>query len=111
MPYKEKDSFKLYYSIGEVAEMLDVNSSLLRFWEKEFEVIKPQKNNKGNRIYTKKDLQNLKLIHHLVKERGFTLEGAKKKLKEDHKELQEKSDIIESLNRVKSMLLELKGSI
>jgi len=111
MPYKEKDTFKLYYSIGEVAEMLRVNSSLLRFWEKEFDIIKPQKNSKGNRIYTKKDVQNLKLIHYLVKERGFTLEGAKKKLKEDHKELQEKSELIESLHQVKAMLLELKSML
>lgn len=111
MPYKEKESFKLYYSIGEVAEMLNVNSSLLRFWEKEFDIIKPQKNNKGNRIYTKKDLQSLKLIHYLVKERGFTLEGAKKKLKEDHKELQEKSDLIDSLHNVRSMLIELKSML
>ena len=82
MPYKEKETFKLYYSIGEVSEILNVNPSLLRFWEKEFDVIKPSKNKKGNRIYKANDLKNLKLIHYLVKERGFTLEGAKKKLKE-----------------------------
>jgi DNA-binding transcriptional MerR regulator len=68
MPYKEKETVKLYYSIGEVAEILDVNASLLRFWEKEFDVLKPQKNSKGNRIYTQKDLKNLRLIHYLVKE-------------------------------------------
>ena len=111
MPYKEKESFKLYYSIGEVAEMLEVNASLLRFWEKEFEVIKPKKNNKGNRIYTKDDLQNLRLIHYLVKERGFTLEGAKKKLKEERKQLQDKTELIDTLKGVKSLLLELKESL
>lgn len=111
MPYKEKESFKLYYSIGEVAEMLEVNASLLRFWEKEFEVIKPKKNNKGNRIYTKDDLQNLRLIHYLVKERGFTLEGAKKKLKEERKQLQDKTELIDTLKGFKSLLLELKESL
>ena len=84
---------------------------MLRFWEKEFDIIQPQKNKKGNRIYTEKDVKNLKLIHNLVKERGFTLEGAKKKIKDQHKALLEKSDIINSLNNMKSMLLELKDSL
>tara|TARA_B110000037_G_scaffold145452_1_gene164406 strand:- start:360 stop:695 length:336 start_codon:yes stop_codon:yes gene_type:complete len=111
MPYKEKETFKLYYSIGEVSEILNVNPSLLRFWEKEFDVIKPSKNKKGNRIYKANDLKNLKLIHYLVKERGFTLEGAKKKLKENPKELEEKTDLIDTLNGVKSLLLDLKNSL
>lgn len=111
MPYKERESFKLYYSIGEVAELLDENPSLLRFWEKEFDIIHPQKNKKGNRIYTEKDVKNLKLIHNLVKERGFTLEGAKKKIKDQHKALLEKSDIIDSLNNMKAMLQDLKESL
>jgi DNA-binding transcriptional MerR regulator len=111
MPYKEKETVKLYYSIGEVAEMLDVNASLLRFWEKEFDVIKPQKNSKGNRVYTQKDLKNLKLIHYLVKERGFTLDGAKKKIKEEHKQLHDRTEMIDTLKDVKAMLLELKESL
>lgn len=111
MPYKEKETFKLYYSIGEVSGILNVNPSLLRFWEKEFDVIKPSKNKKGNRIYKANDLKNLKLIHYLVKERGFTLEGAKKKLKENPKELEEKTDLIDTLNGVKSLLLDLKNSL
>ena len=111
MPVKERESFKLYYSIGEVAEMLDVNASLLRFWEKEFDIIKPQKNAKDNRIYKEQDLKNLKLIHHLVKQRGFTLEGAKKKIKDQHKALLEKSEMIDSLKHVKEMLLDLKDSL
>ena len=111
MPYKEKETFKLYYSIGEVSEILNVNPSLLRFWEKEFDVIKPSKNKKGNRIYKANDLKNLKLIHYLVKERGFTLEGAKKKLKENPKELEEKTDLIDTLNGVKSLLLDLKNCL
>ena len=84
---------------------------MLRFWEKEFDVIKPSKNKKGNRIYKANDLKNLKLIHYLVKERGFTLEGAKKKLKENPKELEEKTDLIDTLNGVKSLLLDLKNSL
>lgn len=111
MPVKERESFKLYYSIGEVAELLDVNASLLRFWEKEFDIIQPQKNGKGNRIYKEADVKNLKLIHHLVKERGFTLDGAKKKIKEQHKALLEKSEMIESLKHVRNMLIELKESL
>jgi DNA-binding transcriptional MerR regulator len=111
MPYKEKETFKLYYSIGEVSELLDVNPSLLRFWEKEFDLVHPNKNKKGNRIYTEKDVKNLRMIHYLVKERGFTLDGAKKKLKEDPKELEEKSDLIDTLNGVKTLLLELKESL
>ncbi len=82
MPYKEKPTEKLFYKIGEVADMFAVNVSLIRFWEKEFEILKPKKNNKGNRMFTKKDVDNLIIIYHLVKERGFTLEGAKQKLKE-----------------------------
>ncbi len=111
MPYKEKESFKLYYSIGEVSELLGVNPSLLRFWEKEFDVIRPSKNKKGNRIYKEKDVKNLKLIHYLVKERGFTLEGAKKKLKEGTDDLESKAELIERLGSVKNMLLELKHSL
>lgn len=111
MAFKEKESFKLYYSIGEVADILNVNASLLRFWEKEFDIVKPQKNAKGNRIYKEQDVKNLKLIHHLVKDRGFTLDGAKKKIKDQHKALLEKSEMIESLKHVKDMLLDLKESL
>ena len=74
---------KLFYSIGEVSEMFDVNASLIRFWEKEFDIIKPKKNAKGNRLFTVKDIQNFKVIFHLVKEQKLTLDGARKKLKEN----------------------------
>ena len=74
---------KLYYSIGEVAEAFKVNTSLIRFWEKEFDVLQPKKNAKGNRKFTPKDIKNLELIYHLVKQRGSTLEGAKTHLKEN----------------------------
>src|SRR3954471_2255652 len=85
MPYKEKEIEKLYYSIGEVAKMFEVNTSHIRFWSKEFDVIKPATNKKGNRLYTKTDVDNLKKIYHLVKEKGFTLRGAKVELKEERK--------------------------
>lgn len=81
MPYKEKEDDKLYYSIGEVAKMLDVNTSLIRFWEKEFDILKPHKNKKGNRLFTLKDLDNIKKIYELVKVKGLTLQGAKKALR------------------------------
>lgn len=82
MPYKEKEIEKLYYSIGEVAQMFNVNTSHIRFWSKEFEVIRPATNKKGNRLYTQADIENFKKIYHLVKEKGFTLKGAKSELKE-----------------------------
>src|SRR5205085_7062197 len=82
MPYKEKEIEKLYYTIGEVAQMFNVNTSHIRFWSKEFEVIRPATNKKGNRLYTQSDLENFKKIYHLVKEKGFTLKGAKSELKD-----------------------------
>lgn len=85
MPYKEKEIEKLYYSIGEVARMFDVNTSHIRFWSKQFDVIKPSLNKKGNRLFTKADLENLKKIYHLVKEKGFTLKGARLEMKEERK--------------------------
>lgn len=102
---------KLYYSIGEVATMFKVNASLIRFWEKEFDIIKPKKNNKGNRLFTVQDIDNLKIIYHLVKERGFTLEGAKNKLKNNRKETIENVEIIQSLQQIKKFLLELKEEL
>ena len=99
---------KVYYSIGEVAEMFDVNTSLIRFWEKEFDVLQPMKNKKGNRLFTQKDLVNLRIIYHLVRERGFTLQGAKDKLKENREDVVNKVEAIDSLNRIKGFLLEIK---
>ena len=83
MPYKEQKIEKLFYSIGEVAEMFGVNTSLIRYWEREFDIIKPQRNKRGNRLFTKKDVENFYIIYNLVKERKMTLDGAKKKLKEN----------------------------
>ena len=90
MPYKEKVIQKKYFSIGEVAEMLDVATSLIRFWESEFDIIKPKKNRKGNRQFTREDIENLKLIYHLVKEKGYTLQGAKDLIRNNPKNLKDK---------------------
>jgi len=111
MPYKEKETVKFYYSIGEVARMFEVNTSLIRFWEKEFDIIKPKKNKKGNRLFTQQDVDNFHVIFHLVKERGFTLDGAKKKLKENKEETINNAEIVRSLNRVKSFLLDMKKDL
>ena len=111
MPYKEKKVEKLYYSIGEVADMFKVNTSLIRFWEKEFDIIKPKKNKKGNRLFTKKDIDNFHLIFHLVKEKGMTLKGAQKKLKENKDEQEHDFEIIKSLEDIRTMLLQVKETI
>ena len=102
---------KRYYSIGEVAKAFDVNSSLIRFWDKEFDILKPKKNAKGNRQFTQEDVKNLKLIYHLVKERGFTLEGAKTHLKEGQKKTLDKFEIISKLESVKAQLLSIKNGL
>jgi DNA-binding transcriptional MerR regulator len=111
MPYKDKEIEKLYYTIGEVAALFEVNASLIRFWEKEFEILQPTKNKKGNRLFTKEDIQNLKMIYHLVKERGFTLQGARDKLKESPEAVNGSVDAVQSLQRVRSFLLALKSEL
>ena len=108
MPYKEKEIEKLYYSIGEIAEMLNVNASLIRFWEKEFEIINPKKNKKGNRMFSKEDMKNLKLIYHLVKQKGYTLQGAQASLQNRKKAALEDLEAIERLEKVRSFLIEIK---
>ncbi|MBN2612535.1 MAG: MerR family transcriptional regulator [Bacteroidales bacterium] len=111
MPYKETKVEKLYYSIGEVARIFNVNTSLIRFWEKEFDVIKPKKNKKGNRFFTQQDIDNFHLIYHLVKEKGMTLNGAKKKIKENKDDTQNNFEVIKSLNEIKGLLLEIRDSL
>ncbi len=111
MPYKEKPTEKLFYTIGETAKMFNVNVSLIRFWEKEFSILKPKKNKKGNRLFTKKDIENLKIIYHLVKERGFTLSGAKTKLKENKKDTIDNVEIINRLKEIRGFLVELKEEL
>jgi DNA-binding transcriptional MerR regulator len=102
---------KRYYSIGELARAFDVNASLLRFWDKEFDILKPRKNAKGNRMFTPEDVKNIQLIYHLVKERGFTLEGAKIHLKEGQKKTLDKYEIISKLEGIKNQLLAIKGGL
>ncbi len=102
---------KLYYTIGEVSKMFRVNASLIRFWEKEFDVLKPKKNKKGNRLFTKADVENLRLIYHLVKERGYTLQGARSKLKSPKEQLVKQTELYDSLLKVKGFLQELKDSL
>ncbi|MDQ2177584.1 MerR family transcriptional regulator [Marinifilum sp. D714] len=111
MPYKEKKIEKLYYSIGEVADMFKVNTSLIRYWEKEFDIIKPKKNKKGNRFFTQGDIENFHLIFHLVKERGMTLKGAKQKLKENKEDTENNFTVVSRLQEIKDLLLEIKEAL
>lgn len=111
MPYKEKQIEKLYYSIGEVAEMLNVNTSLLRYWEKEFDILKPKKNAKGDRFFTKNDIEKIKLIYHLVREKGYTLDGAKTRLKGNTAQEEQKYKLIEKLKKVRNFLVDLKDEL
>ncbi len=111
MPYKEKKVEKLYYSIGEVAEIFSVNTSLIRYWEKEFDIIKPQKNKKGDRFFTQKDIENFHIIYHLVKERGMTLKGAEKKLKENRDDTINNANVVSTLKKIKDMLIEIKNNL
>ena len=107
----EPENKKLYYSIGEVAKMFDVNTSLIRYWEKEFSIIKPKKNRKGNRLFTQKDIKNFHLIFHLVKERGMTLQGAKQKIKDNKDGAKHNFEIVQSLEDIKAMLLDIKENL
>ena len=102
---------KRYYKIGEVAKAFSVNTSLIRFWEKEFDIIKPKKNKKGNRLFTPNDISNFKLIYNLVKERGFTLEGAKQKLKKNPEGVVHNHEIISRLEAVKAELIKIKNQL
>ncbi|MEM8846464.1 MAG: MerR family transcriptional regulator [Bacteroidota bacterium] len=102
---------KRYYGIGEVAKAFGVNTSLIRFWEKEFDVLQPKKNAKGNRKFTPEDIKNLQLIYYLVKERGFTLEGAKTHLKEEKQKTLSKFEVIQKLQKVKAELLKIKDQL
>jgi DNA-binding transcriptional MerR regulator len=104
-------SEKRYYSIGEVAQMLQVNPSLIRFWEQEFDSLKPRKNRKGNRLFTPQDLEQLKLIYYLVKERGFTLKGAREKLRHNKDDTAQNARVVERLHQIKQALAELRDAL
>lgn len=111
MPYKERDISKLYYTMGEVASMFDVNASLIRFYEKEFEVLQPKKNKKGNRLFTAEDIENFKIIFHLIKDKGYTLQGAKDHLKQNMNDVKDSQRVINSLENLKKFLLEVKEQL
>ena len=104
---------KLFYSMGEVAEMFDVNASLIRHWESQFSVIRPKRNKKGNRLFSPQDVENLKLIYHLVKERGMTLEGAKKALRQQPAEggMERDAELMERLQRIRALLVEVREDL
>jgi len=109
--FKAPTSEKLYFSIGEVAEKFNLAPSALRFWEKEFDTIKPFKNKKGNRYYTQQDIDHLALINHLVKERGLTLKGAKAKIKENKDEVEHNYEIVQKLQEIRQYLVEIKETL
>lgn len=111
MTDEKKRSRKMFFSMGEVSEMFDVNPSLIRFWEKRFAVLKPRKNAKGNRLFTPEDVKNLKLIYHLVKEKGMTLAGAEKYIRDNKNALQRDVQILEHLGRIRAALLEIKSEL
>ncbi|MDP3453611.1 MAG: MerR family transcriptional regulator [Bacteroidales bacterium] len=112
MPYKEFKIEKLYYTIGEVAEILEENTSLVRFWAQKFpEYIKPARNKKGNRLFTADDVANFRLIHYLVKDRGMTLEGASKRLKDNKSGVDRRVDVVEILTGIKERLAKVSESL
>tara|TARA_B100000767_G_scaffold203598_1_gene190477 strand:+ start:966 stop:1295 length:330 start_codon:yes stop_codon:yes gene_type:complete len=102
---------KMYYKIGEVAKAFDVNASLIRFWEKEFDIIQPKKNKKGDRMFTPEDIANFQLIYHLVKEKGFTLDGAKQKLKKEPDATKKIHDVVRKLEAVKAELIKIRNEL
>jgi len=102
---------KLYYSIGEVAKMFNVQQSLIRHWEKEFDILQPKRNRKGNRLFRVKDIENLKKIHFYIKEKGLTLKGAKLKLKEDKTCRFNNFEIVDKLKRIRQQLINIKDAI
>ncbi len=111
MPEPVFDPERLYYSISEVANMLGTSQSQIRFWEKEFSMLKPKKNKKGNRQFTPDDIRLLKTIQHLVKDQGYTLQGANEKIKTDHRLEKKRIDVIDTLKNLKGFLQELKDRI
>jgi len=111
MPYKEREINKLYYTMGEVTAMFGVNASQIRFYEREFDILQPKKNKKGNRLFTPDDIANLKIIFNLVKDKGYTLQGDRDYLRNYKKEAHENQRVIDSLQRLKAFLLEVRDSL
>ena len=111
MPYKEREITKMYYTMGEVAILFDVNQSLIRFYEKEFDVLTPKKNKKGNRYFTPEDIENLKIIFNLIRDKGYTLNGAKEYLKNNLTDGKDSQKVITSLENLKKFLLEVRDQL
>jgi len=111
MPYKERDISKMYYSMGEVSKLFDVNQSLIRFYEKEFDILQPKKNKKGNRYFTPEDVENLKIILNLIRDKGYTLNGAKEHLKNNMAVSRDSQRVINSLENLKTFLLEVRDQL
>lgn len=111
MDEEEPKIEKLFFTIGEVAEQFKVNTSLIRYWEKEFTILKPKKNKKGNRLFTQKDIDNLHLIYHYVKERGMTLSGAKLKMKDNREDTVNNFEAVKKLKDIRQQLLEIKDAM
>lgn len=111
MSYQKPKIEKHFYNIGEVADMFGVNASLIRFWDKEFDSIKPYKNKKGNRLFTKENIEEVRLVFHLVKERGMTLKGAAQKIKENKEDTLQEHALVMRLKDIKAMLLEIKEEL
>ncbi len=111
MPYKERDISKMYYSMGEVSAMFDVNQSLLRYYEKEFEVLQPKKNKKGNRYFTPEDIESLKVIFHLIRDKGYTIQGAKDHLKNNLNTSKDQQSVISALEHLRNFLIEVRDQL
>ncbi|MDP4186314.1 MAG: MerR family transcriptional regulator [Bacteroidota bacterium] len=111
MPYREKKIEKLYYSIGEVSEMFNVNPSLIRYWEKEFDTLKPMKNKKGDRFFTKEDIETFRMIYHLVKERGLTIKGVQKKMKENRDDTVNNYEVVMKLKEIRELLVGIRDEM
>ncbi|WP_428331120.1 MerR family transcriptional regulator [Mucilaginibacter sp.] len=111
MPYKEREISKMYYTMGEVAILFDVNQSMIRFYEKEFDVLQPKKNKKGNRYFTPEDIENLKIIFHLIRDKGYTLNGAKEYLKNNMADSKDSHSVISALENLKKFLLEVRDQL
>ena len=111
MAYNANKNLKMYYSIGEVARMFDVNESLLRYWEKEFPIISPQKVGGNIRQYRKEDIENIRLVYHLVKEKGMTLQGAKQRLKANKEKTVQTAEVVTRLKKIREELVKLRKSL
>ncbi len=111
MSMKDKEITKLYWSIGEIAEMFSVSKSLIRFWENEFDILRPAKNTKGERRFTAQNIEQMRIIYTLVKERGFTIKGAKQEIRENKKRIVNQREAIKSLEKLRKNMKDLLNRV